>query len=1082
MPDELPQSVTHRRSPRFRHLLKRLGLLLLLLLSAGTAITLAARHYLNADKLKQIVIQRVERTWPRKLELGSLSFHLFRGFTLQNVRLYATKDSTDLFPLRHLSIQTVTLRYSLADLFKRRLIIREMVFEQPDVEIFVDMADTTAIDLAALLNTDLPISFALQTLRFTDAKLCVVLADSQYRQTVHIDRAHLYIDEMNLPQSGWARHDSLLSGRFRLVCENTTLKMDYLNKPSRELFALESAFNLDSRISVNSFRDVRLNIVLQMAHTKLALNDRHLYLPAALTVGWSASIDAKQASSHMETFFEVDKNRWLTADIQLDSLTRQPHLRLEIKQGQIPLRQAVDLAQQLVPDSLLAIALQPHINSAFVFDGTLVEGALPYANRSGDLRFKVNGRLPKTSLQARPNGWSMMGAGFAFKVEGHSDGRSLSFIELVASAGMDSLIVDLNDSTSLSTGKGQVLFSGKLNGRLLPEKARLSFHINHCLGGEADGQMELQGSQSLAQLQGQGHWALRQVPLQLLSNLPIDGQWSLENHFTLRTLKHLRADWQLTTTPWRLAGEEEPITLPTIRLTGQALARTDTTWRQVQVDSMSLRLNDVLQAFASAAIDLGEQRIKINPCVVDLDHAALLQQVPAVWRERYQDLQMSGGSRLQLEVDATTSAAGLVYQVTGALSNHNTSVYDLERLFSLGGIHLESRFQLNSTSGVEATLAVLLDSLASAEYGMPSYLNNRFTVQLHSLDRQQWTIRQGHLTIPDVRTEMDFHGVVDPARVQAVVKLHQDIPDSFRFRGMVLKGRAESSLSINADTSSMDLLATIRAQGVSVSLPGLLSVRNLNADVRAHQQYDFHAGGLLSSQAFKIATPTNTFLDYLLYNGYYRDRQPNFSRITIEELDIMSYVLQQVQLELLLEEGRIEIPLFSAILLGGNVGGRMALDLASGNLAAASYKVNAHFANINSNLLTRYITIPKEDGVINGNLEFRGNGLDPEDQIVLDGYFYITKIGPKAADNLLNYLDPEAKDSGIRTSRMLIRYGFKPRLLSFDFRHLHLYPVIEFAKPWYLPQGLDRIELNRIPFQFFLERMKARADWQGAMN
>jgi hypothetical protein len=1082
MPEERDKKKKRPETSRLRRLIKLVGWFFLVMFLLVIMVTVAARYYFNSDKLAQIAVHAVEKTLPRKLQLGALSFNLFSGFELRDVQLFPQNDSPDLFPLRRLSFKKITLNYSLSDLLKRKLIIREVVLEQPDFELFVDMVDTTTIDFAALLATDLPITFDLKTLRCTDAKIRVVLADSQYSQTYYIGQMNFFIDNMVLPKKGWAANDSLLRGTFRLNCENTAFKVDYLDKPTHERILFDSKIDLDTRIRVNSFRHIQLNTVLQLAQSQLDFASRHYQISSAFTLGLQAAIDARLGACRLETFLDIDHNRWLAANVQLDSLMRQPRLLLEVIKGEIPLQQLMTLAEEVVPDSLMTISLASKISSSFSFDGSYVRGTLPFGKLPGDLDFKVTGRLSKTDLLDRNKAWMVQGAALAIMAEGRTDGLMLHNLSVSGTAGLDSLTYALNDSQSVYAGTGRLFFSTRLNERLLPEKTRLSFSIMNFLGGQVNGDLDLQGSRNLMQLHGQGQLALNNLPLKKIPNVSVDGDLTVTSRFSIQTLQNIRADLLVATTSMRMAGETEPIPLPAILLKGYTLGRTDTTFTQVVLDSISLQLNNVLEAQAAGRIGLRDRTFEMTPCSLILDHAALLELVPAVFREKFRDLQTTGQTQIQLDAGGAMAAAGLTYNIQGILNSRNTSVYDPERLLSFGGIHLHSRFKMNSKSGVEASVSLTLDSLSTTGYGMPTYLNNQFDLEAVSKDMQQFEIKKGHLAMPDVKTVLDFDAIVNGKNVQAGVYMHQDIPDSFLVRDVLLKGRTDLSLSIHADTAFVDIAADIKATHLCISMPGLVSVRNLDADIYAHQRYNLKAGELLSSQAFKIATPTNAFIDYLLYSDYYRGHQPHLSRISIQEMDVMGYVLKEINLELLLDEGRLEIPSISAMLLGGNVGGRMTMDLAAGNPAAASYKMNAHFANINSSLLTRYMAIPKDDGAINGNLEFRGLGLDPEKHIVLDGYFYITKIGPKAADNLLTYLDPEAKDSGISTSRMLIRNGFKPRLLSFDFRNLHLYPVIEFAKPWYLPRGLDRIELNRIPLQFFFDRMKARADWQVTAN
>ena len=145
------------------------------------------------------------------------------------------------------------------------------------------------------------------------------------------------------------------------------------------------------------------------------------------------------------------------------------------------------------------------------------------------------------------------------------------------------------------------------------------------------------------------------------------------------------------------------------------------------------------------------------------------------------------------------------------------------------------------------------------------------------------------------------------------------------------------------------------------------------------------------------------------------------------------------------------------------------IDVRSGSAKNAAFSVKGHVSDLNSARLTS-LTREKAEGTINANFLFSGLGLDINEGIDLSGYFYITDIGPKTADNLLLSLDPESADSGIRNTRFLLKHGFKPKLMSFEIKHGYFYPRIDLSQPWYFPAKIrgGKVELNRIPIQLFI--------------
>ena len=116
-----------------------------------------------------------------------------------------------------------------------------------------------------------------------------------------------------------------------------------------------------------------------------------------------------------------------------------------------------------------------------------------------------------------------------------------------------------------------------------------------------------------------------------------------------------------------------------------------------------------------------------------------------------------------------------------------------------------------------------------------------------------------------------------------------------------------------------------------------------------------------------------------------------------------------------------------------------------------------------------------EDSDLNLNMEFRGIGLNPEKDIDVGGYLYITKIGSRFTDNFLTSLDPKGVDKSIKETKRLLDWGYKPKLISFEIKHGNMYPTIFLTKgslkSKLIPVNLSggKIELARIPLKFFLE-------------
>jgi hypothetical protein len=220
-----------------------------------------------------------------------------------------------------------------------------------------------------------------------------------------------------------------------------------------------------------------------------------------------------------------------------------------------------------------------------------------------------------------------------------------------------------------------------------------------------------------------------------------------------------------------------------------------------------------------------------------------------------------------------------------------------------------------------------------------------------------------------------------------------------------------------------------------------------------------------------ILTPSNAALDYTILRDYYRASVKKRSTLSVGAIEAAGYAVSNVNAEMYLGEGWVEIPFLQAQSYGGTILSRFAVDLAAGDLRNANYTISAHFNEVNSELLLPADNKEQGRGIINGNLTLDGKGLDPQHEMMVGGYFYITEIGPRVVSNLLRALDPRGTDTGVSLTQQLIGLGFKPSLVSFLIRHGYFYPAIYFDQPWYFPVRLSegKVELSRVPVQFFLQ-------------
>jgi len=202
-----------------------------------------------------------------------------------------------------------------------------------------------------------------------------------------------------------------------------------------------------------------------------------------------------------------------------------------------------------------------------------------------------------------------------------------------------------------------------------------------------------------------------------------------------------------------------------------------------------------------------------------------------------------------------------------------------------------------------------------------------------------------------------------------------------------------------------------------------------------------------------------------------RARLKLLSELQVDSVRVFGYGLKNFRAWVLSSEGSFWIPRFRFEAYGGNMVGRLHFWTPALDLQKVAYELKADLARMRLARLpgARFETLGESE--IAATMAFRGEGLDPQRRLDIEGRFEFTQIGAKAADNLLRSIDPRGSDRAIQNVRWLLNHGFRPRLISFEIRHGNVYPVIRLHQPWYSPLRISggRIALSRIPLRFLFE-------------
>ncbi|MBN2357595.1 hypothetical protein JXO59_15885 [candidate division KSB1 bacterium] len=1034
------------------------------------------------EKLKQMAIEMVAEGANRRLELGDTYIHLLHGFVFNDVRLTLPADtiaSGDVFPIRYAYFRKIEMQYSLRQILKRRILINKINIESPELEIFVDMETPSAIDLAELIRTDTGFNLHLNELSFQDAKFKIILGYSQLVQNIHISHLSCYLEQIQLPRGGLVQNDSLFQANIKVVSKNCKLLIEQINRLEERTLSATGTVNLKAEFEAKSLADLKfdfdflMNNLMMTDDSQLGLTQYQIDAPLNINLGLHA--DAKREAIWLDSLcMDIDGRTWLRLVAQVDSLSSIARFKAKVEKSRIPIMQLLDLTQEWLPESFVQRFKPMNQNASLSLAGSSANGSL-----QGDMNFAARVRLLPTGFVYRGDSLHYFIAGFSLDVgaQGLYSSVGLQSIGLNAQTRFDTLDIRLLQQPYFYSGGGSLSAEIDLNSQLVPTTIKSELQVDNLLGAQLLGGLELTSKSTIHNMAGSGFVRLYDLDLSRIPDTHIKGDAAMRFTVAMQTLDDINAQLSLNTGSLTVAQEDEPLIFSPANFTVRSRARLDSSFKIVRLDSLRMELNKIFAAKLIASISLSDPiQAWLNLEDFTLNHQAMMDFVPETIRERISEPQLLGSTHIKAEANLGMKREDLDYRVKGHLYTQNTSYYAPAQFLAIVGLDLNADFAVDSQTGGEVGFKLHLDSLRNSTVGAVSFANNRLHFNAKSVKFSTLELRDGMIELPDLFAIGKFSGRIEnltgSPSVDARFHLQQDVRDTLHLpMNMRMIGKSDLDLDFQMDSTRAIINANILTNALSLFLSKSTAIQDVNARLSISQDIDLKQGRLVGSPHYTVLTPSSALMDYLVYRDYYHAENLPLSRITIARIDFADYRIEDISLDLFYKESRLEISALMAKMYGGNVAGRLALDLAQGELNRASYTVNAHFANINSNLILPKRKRDTQEGIINGNLDLHGSGLDPESEFDIQGQVYFTEIGPRVADNILRSLDPQGKDSGIRTTRMLINRGFKPELMTFILRHGYLYPTIIFNQPWYLPVRLSggKVELARIPLEFFIK-------------
>ncbi|MBN2001186.1 hypothetical protein JW935_26825 [candidate division KSB1 bacterium] len=1041
------------------------------------------QYFVPNEKIKQLTIQSVEKSLHRKLIIEKFELAPFRGFDLAGITLMPMSDSSkaDDFPVKNARISNAVLKYSLLDLLKRKITINKILIDS----LFLDLdvgpvsqnsavqeitVDTLQMDPLAEIN--LPIALDLNSASLRNINVNFQMEDSLYSTAITLGKINFLVDDLSLSKGNLLDSTAVSNGKVKLFTNPTDFRILQKDKYGSNIeVAGKLLFNLD--LVVNNLDSIQATINTRLEKLWYKDINQELTIPAVFSVQIDLFTDYLIKKAIIEPFgVKVDDKQWINARATINDFDTRPLFDLVITRGVIPVQQLLDLASAVLPDSV-NIPIDYLFQGAVIdFSGSTVSGAAPDDQNGVSIAYNFLLNLKNLGFRALEQKLLVQN----LNISAHATGSLDQSLNTVVSVSYDSLNFVVNDSTDFYSGFFELDINSTIGPDFIPLDNKLSLSIQNLFGAKLDGNLHLTGTNSVQNLKGKAEFNLIEINSEQFPQLPVQTQGALTFGIRLATLDTINLSTTFKTTPLLYVFEDEIEVLPKIDLNIDAFCNTDSTFEIFNVQSLTMQLNDFFDLNATA--QLRDEFTVLNAKMEQLRvyHEPIWNAIPEVFKQDIEDLTVSGSTVLTGGLNARVGDE-VQYDLFTQLKTEKTSIAYPEQFISLNGFNVDIRADAYSDRSTKVRFDLSIDTTRADVLNSGLFLNNAFGFEIELAGIDRVLLKKGRLSVPAFNGVGSFHGVVaglldENPNGQIVFNFVQNAVDTMRLGpGIFVRGRSEINLNCFFDSRFLDMYANVATKNLDIFAGDDIKISQMNSNIYLKQKYDIINVKLFGSELSPLPTPSDGVIDYMVYKPYFIRSLEDISSLEIKQIDAVGYVVENLSVEMYLGDGRIEIPKLYTDVYGGNINGRISVDLAGGELSEAEFEISSHFSGINSALLTPEYRRKRTKGVINGSMHLNGTGLDPEKNINVEGFINLTEIEPRVADNILRSMDPEGIDTSIKSTRKLIKMGAKPTLFSFRLQHGFSYPSISLSQPLLFPVKISgkSIGLNRLPIEFFLQ-------------
>ncbi len=1057
-----------------KRFLKFLFWMFLVLASLIVILSLVFRYAYPPSKLKILIAKKVTQTTGRNFRIADLSFNPFGRLDIRGVELGfdpAQKMGDQVF----LKLGKLSLKFRLLPLLKRKIEIKEILIEAPELYLIpsvslkkeeVQTTDRTAENTSQTLKP-LPVSLGLFSLQLNDFRFRVRFSDPNQDEELIFSGLNLNVSDLNIPRF-YNRSSKDLSGTIHLFTRNGRLEY-HTGKESYPFCP-----DVDLNLKIISDTSWALNSEIAIGNSHLpAGNEIRLSIQSAGT-GYADTVRVGRIA------LSVDKKDVLCIGGKLFRSGENIEYRIGVNGDILDIKDFEQSLMNLLPDFLRDKIPQNELAGKLRLLAGTVRGNQEQAS------FQIQSKLDDLTVELPSQKIDVEEGYIQIDISGTASRDGFEEGEASAILKMGNLKYGLDDTTSFESGESTIELYSTLGKNGIPLQGRMKSDFMNLLRGrlaaliewDNDNRFPVQPNQfNITGTVKADSLSLSGLPSK---DLKAEGYVNLGLDFRTDHPRKLSANLTCETPgiQYMLDGENE--STPPVRIESGFYASADPEFQYVSLDSGSITIPDIFKAVLTGKYQPAFKTFSGQLTSAQLDNQNLPLYLPGSVKDQIPGLVLYGNEELKVNIQAKLTGESMDLGIDGRLllnqlgmsaPDQGVEVHQVNGGFTFQGDLNQLEGRTDIRIGEIGLQQMNRDPYRDARLGFSWYLSpgdslKIFDGKLEALSlglASSFMLGVGNMAgIPNLCAETDllFHSEESVFPVQ-----------DFELSGLL--GFHLSARTIQSGQSRIQFRGQMEADRFAVAMGKDLAVRNVSGSIPIELKYDLENQKIVNDSLFHPLTWVE-YEDQQQLQLYYSDF---IKQMRVDTIRFAGYQMEKIVIDLGITDGYIQVPSFQVNLLDGNLGGSILLDLGSLEKEHIRYAIQAQASRINSSALVGTQTAKEEETELNMTMSFKGEGIDLERSINLEGYFYITKMGPKFASTLLESMDPGGSDRSVRMTRRLLNMGWKPKLFSFDLRHGYVYPSLMLTQPWFSPIRIPgKLEYGRLPLAFFLKNLQTPAE------